>query len=93
MCGYIGLVPSTQSSGEKEKTGNISQGGHSSLRAAIIESTWIAIRNDPALMKNCLSLCRRMESHRAIIKIARKLLSRKRFVLNNNKPYVCLIEK
>jgi len=93
MCGYIGLVPSTKSSGEKEKTGNITPRGHSFLRAAIIESSWMAIRNDPALMKNYLSYCRRMESNKAIIKIARKLLSRIRFVLNNNKPYECLTEK
>ena len=93
MCGYIGLVPSTKSSGEKEKTGNITPRGHSVLRTAIIESAWVAIRNDPGLMKNYLSYRRRMEPNKAIIKIARKLLSRIRFVLNNNKPYQCLIEK
>jgi transposase len=93
MCGYIGLVPSTKSSGEKEKTGDITPRGHSVLRSAIIESSWMAIRNDPALMKCYLSYCRRMEPNKAIIKIARKLMSRIRFVLNNNKPYVCLIEK
>jgi transposase len=93
MCGYIGLVPSTKSSGEKEITGDITPRGHSVLRTAIIESSWIAIRNDPALMKSYLSYCKRMEPNKAIIKIARKLLSRIRFVLNNNKPYTCLIEK
>jgi transposase len=91
MCGYIGLVPSTKSSGEKEKTGDITPRGHSVLRSAIIESSWMAIRNDPSLMKSYLSYCKRMESNKAIIKIARKLLSRIRFVLNNNTPYLCLI--
>ena len=28
MCGYIGLVPSTRSSGEKEKPGDITPRGH-----------------------------------------------------------------
>lgn len=93
MCGYIGLVPSTKSSGEKEKTGDITPRGHTVLRTAIIESSWMAIRNDPALMKSYLSYCNRMESNKAIIKIARKLISRIRFVLNNNKPYECLREK
>ncbi len=93
MCGYIGLIPSTKSSGEKEKTGDITPRGHSVLRTAIIESSWTAIRNDPLLMKSYLSYCRRMESNKAIIKIARKLLSRVRYVLSNKKPYVCLIEK
>jgi len=86
-------VPSTKSSGEKERTGDITPRGHSVLRTAIIESSWTAIRNDPSLMKSYLSYCKRMESNKAIIKIAKKLLSRIRFVLSNKKPYVCLIEK
>ena len=93
MCGYIGLIPSTKSSGEKDRTGDITPRGHSVLRSAIIESSWMATRNDPALMKSYISYFKRMEPNKAIIKIAKKLLSRIRYVLNNNKPYVCLIEK
>ena len=93
MCGYIGLVPSTKSSGEKEKSGNITPRGHGVLRNAIIESSWTAIRKDPSLLKSYLIYCKRMDSNKAIIKIAKKLLSRIRFVLANNKPYECLIEK
>jgi transposase len=93
MCGYIGLIPSTKSSGEKERTGDITPRGHSVLRTAIIESSWTAIRNDPSLMKCYLSYCKRMESNKAIIKIAKKLLSRIRFVLSNKKPYICLLER
>jgi transposase len=93
MCGYIGLIPSTKSSGEKEKTGDITPRGHNVLRTAIIESSWTAIRNDPSLMKSYLLCCKRMESNKAIIKISRKLLSRVRFVLSNKKQYVSLIEK
>ena len=93
MCCYIGLVPSTKSSWEKERTGDITPLGHSVLRSAIIESSWMAIKYDPALMKSFVVLCKRMDSNKAIIKIAKKLLSRIRFVLANKKPYVCLIEK
>ncbi len=91
MCGYIGLVPSTKSSGEKERTGDITPRGHNVLRTALIESSWTAIRNDPSLMKSYLSYIKRMDSNKAIIKIAKKLLSRIRFVLTNNKPYICSI--
>ena len=91
MCGYIGLVPSTKSSGEKERSGDITPRGHNVLRTALIESSWTAIRNDPSLMKSYLSYIKRMDSNKAIIKIAKKLLSRIRFVLNNKKPYICSI--
>jgi transposase len=93
MCGYIGLVPSTKSSGEKEKNGDITSRGHIVLRSALIESSWMAIRHDPSLMKSYLTYLQRMDSNKAIIKIAKKLLSRIRFVLANNTPYQCLIEK
>jgi transposase len=88
MCGYIGLIPSTKSSGEKERTGDITPRGHTVLRTAIIESSWTAIRNDPSLMRSYLSYTKRMDPNKAIIKIAKKLLSRIRFVLTNNKPYI-----
>ena len=93
LCGYIGLVPSTKSSGEKERTGDITPRGHNVLRTAIIESSWTAIRNDPSLMKSYLSYIKRMESNKAIIKIAKKLLARVRYVLLNQEPYKCLLEK
>jgi transposase len=91
MCGYIGLVPSTKSSGEKEKTGDITPRGHSVLRTAIIESSWTAIRNDPSLMRSYLSYRQRMDENKAIVKIAKKLLSRIRYVLINKKPYKCSV--
>jgi transposase len=91
MCGYIGLVPSTKSSGEKEKTGDITPRGHSVLRTAIIESSWTAIRNDPSLARSYSSYIKRMDQNKAIVKIAKKILSRIRFVLTNKKPYICSI--
>jgi len=92
LCGYIGLIPSTNSSGEKEKVGNLTPRGHT-LRSAIIESAWVAARLDPALCKSYHDYCKRMEPNKAIIRIARKLLSRIMCVLKTNKPYVCSIVK
>lgn len=89
LCGFIGLVPSTNSSGDKEVIGSITPRGHSMLRSAIVESAWVAARLDPALNKSYHDYCRRMEPNKAIIRIARKLLSRIRFVLKSNQPYVC----
>lgn len=93
LCGFIGLVPSKHSTGEKDRTGNITKRGHSILRDAIIESSWVAARIDPALIKCYNSYCKRMEPNKAIIRIARKLLSRISYVLKNKQPYVCAIVK
>lgn len=93
LCGFIGLVPSTNSTGDNIVIGDITPRGHSILRSAIIESAWIAARLDPALNKSYHDYCKRMESNKAIIRIARKLTSRIRFVLKNNQPYVCSVVK
>ena len=89
LCSFIGLIPSTHSSGEKENIGEITHRGNSSLRGALVESSWIAARLDLSLNKAYHDYCKRMEPNKAIIRIARKLLSRIRFVLKNNQPYVC----
>jgi transposase len=91
LCGFIGLIPSTNSSGEKERTGDITPRGNGVLRKALVESSWVAIRNDPSLMQSYLSYIKRMESNKAIVKIAKKLLSRIRFVLLNQKPYKIMV--
>lgn len=93
FCGFIGLVPSTDSTGDHEVIGDITPRGHSVLRSAIIESAWVAARLDPALIKSYHDYCKRMEPNKAIIRIARKLISRIRFVLKNNQPYVCSVVK
>lgn len=87
LCSYVGLIPGTQSSGEKEKVGVITPRSNRQLRNMIIESSWIAIRQDSALMMKYGELCKRMEPNKAIIRIAKKLLSRIKHVLKNEELY------
>jgi len=93
LCSFIGLVPTTHSSGEKEIIGELTHRGNNSLRSILVECAWIAVRWDPSLNKSYNEYCRRMEPNKAIIRIARKLLSRIRFVLKNNQRYVCQLIK
>ena len=87
FCSFIGLVPSTKSSGEKEKTGGITQRSSKIIRSTLTEAAWIAIRRDPALMKKYFDLKQRMNPNRAIIRIAKSLAARVLFVLKKQKPY------
>ncbi len=88
LCSYVGLVPSTRSSGDKEKVGSITNRSNKSLRSSIIESAWIARRIDPSLAYSYNELCKRMKANEAIIRIAKKLLNRIRYVIKNNTEYV-----
>lgn len=87
LCSYVGFVPSTNSSGQNERIGPITNRRNKLLRTCLIESSWVAVRTDPALMLAYQQYIKRMEPQKAIVRIAKKLLNRIRFVLKNNKPY------
>lgn len=93
LCGFIGLIPSKHSSGDKDGTGPLTKRGHSVLRNGIVESAWIAARLDPALHLCYIKYCNRMDANDAIIRISKKLVNRIRYVLKNNQPYVHSVVK
>jgi len=88
LCSFVGLIPTTHSSGEKNKAGNITPRSNRFLRSNLVESAWIASRSDPSLAYSFNELCRRMQPHEAIIRIAKKLLNRIRYVMKNETEYV-----
>ena len=87
LASYVGLVPGEDSSGETERVTSISPRRNSHLRVLLIECSWVAVRKDPALLMAFSKLTKRMPENRAIIRIARKLLNRIRYVLKNQEPY------
>lgn len=87
LCSYVGLIPNTYSSGEHERTGEMTHRGNTWIKEMLVECSWVAIRKDPAMLLKFKQLCRFMDPNKAIIRIARKLLNRIRFVLINGKKY------
>lgn len=84
---FIGFYPSQFSSGENIHQGNITGRQHRRLRSLIVEAAWVAIKTDPAMTKTFIEFKNRVGAKRAIVKIARKLLSRIRFVWINKMKY------
>ncbi len=91
LASYVGLVPNTDSSGEKDTTTGITKRRNPVLRGILIENAWIAVRKDPALMMAFEKLCKRMKKTNAIVRIARKLLNRIRYILKNKEEYVTAV--
>ena len=85
---YAGLVPSTHSSGERDSIRGLTKRRNSHLRYVLIEAAWVAIRKDTVLLHTYNKLTGKMKKQEAIIRIARKLLSRIRYVWMNDCPYV-----
>lgn len=89
LANYVGLVPDTASSGEKEINIGITSRRNSQLRGILIEAAWVAVRKDPALLLAYSQLLKKgLNKKIAIVKIARKLLNRIRSVLKNKQEYV-----
>ena len=84
---FVGLLPMEHSSGEKESKGMLTVRKHRQLRSDLVESAWTAKRTDPAMALYFQEQVKRKDSKIVIIKIARKLLNRIRYVLINQMPY------
>jgi transposase len=91
LCSYVGLIPDTDSSGETDRKTGITSRRNAQLRGILIESSWVAVRKDPALVMTFNMLSKRMPKTNAIVRIARKLLSRIRHVLKNQQGYVSAV--
>lgn len=88
---FVGLVPSVYSSDEKSLEYGLTPRRNRYLRYLIIEAAWVAVRKDPALLAAFNELTKRMKKQDAIIRIARKLLNRVRYVWKNEQKYVTAV--
>jgi len=84
---FVGLYPMEHSSGENVFMGKITTRSNEYLRKIFIEAAWVAVRQDPALMLTFNGWKKRMTPKRAIVKIARKLVNRLRYIWLNETLY------
>jgi transposase len=87
LCDYTGFVPDINSSDDRIVVKGMSQRGNEFLRKALIESSWILIRKDPAMLMKYNDYRKRMNKNKAIIRIGKHLLARIRYVWNNQQLY------
>jgi transposase len=88
LSSYAGLIPSTHDSGDRKTSKGITDRTNQFLRAALVESSWTAVRKDPALLIKYKEYLKRMNKNKAIIRIAKHLLSRIQYVLKNDTEYI-----
>ena len=87
LAAYLGLTPSQYSSGEHTRMGSITRTGKPSLRAQLVESSWILIAKDTVMRTRYERLKARTGGKRAIVAIARRLALIARRVLLSREPY------
>lgn len=84
---YLGLVPTSHSSGGKVSHGEKTFRGNKKLGPQIVEASWVSIYRDRGLGCAYASYKKRMESQEAIVRVARKLSNIIFSVLKTGKKY------
>ena len=91
LAGFLGLVPTENSTGERTDRGSITHSGDPRLRSKLIQASWSAIRQDGELREFFRAVCRthprNIASRVAIVAVARKLSVRISVVLMQQRPY------
>ena len=91
IAGFLGLVSSEHSTGDKIDRGSITRSGDSRLRNKLIQAAWTAIRKDPELREFYRRIFLRhppkLASRKAIVAVARKLTTRIYSVLKEQRPF------
>jgi transposase len=92
IAGFLGLVSSEHSTGEKQNRGAITRAGDSRLRNKLVQSAWVTIRKDPELREFYRRVYQRhakkVAARKAIVAVARKLTTRIYAVLKERRPFV-----
>jgi transposase len=91
LAGFLGLVPSEYSTGERTDRGSITRTGDGRLRSKLIQASWSAIRQEDELRDFFGVVCgkhpREIASRVAIVAVARKLSVRISVVLMKQRAY------
>lgn len=85
---YMGLIPTSHSSGDKVIHGEKTFRGNKQLGPMLIEASWVAITKDPHLSVAYRTYLKRMTPQEAIVRIARKLSNIIFSALKTGKEYV-----
>jgi transposase len=89
---YLGLIPSEESSGGKQRLGKISKQGSSFLRFLLVEAGQTAARLDPQLKRFYRRLAGRRNRSIAKVAVARKLATRLYLMLREDWTYAQLCQ-
>lgn len=87
LASYVGLIPRSHQSGEKDPNCSLTYRSNKYLRASLVESAWVAIRHDPVLLQYYRERVVSIKAQYVIIKVAHKLLNRVRNVWLNGISY------
>ncbi|MBI4708144.1 MAG: IS110 family transposase [Candidatus Omnitrophica bacterium] len=90
VASFAGLVPRVHQSGERTNYGHITKQGNNSLRMVMIQAANIAVMRDPTLKKMYSRLAKKKGHGKAIVAVARRMVTLLYVMLKNNLEYHAL---
>jgi transposase len=87
VASYLGLIPSEDSSGGKQRLGHITKQGNPLLRFLLVEAAHVAVRYDPELKRCYFRILHKHHPGVAKVAVARKLALRLYWMLRLNQEY------
>ena len=88
LCNYAGIVPSQNQSGEQDYKGRITKVGSRNLRWILVQGGQVAVCLPNKLQKYYYKLAKKKSRSKAIIAVARKMLTIQWHMLKNKEPYI-----
>jgi transposase len=86
LASIVGLVPGIYQSSDNRICLGLSKRSNIYLRSLLVEAAWVAVRSDITLQTYYRKHAHK-QPNKAIIKVAHKLLSKIRAVINSSRPY------
>lgn len=90
LASFTGLVPQVYQSGETLKLGHITKQGNTHLWHVMVQAANIAVQHDKTLKKMYLRLAQKKGHQKAIVAVARRMVTLLYVMLTNNIPYHAL---
>lgn len=87
LVSYAGLAPRIYQSGERTILGSISKQGMKEMRWVLTQCAWVAVRQKGKLRKFYLKKQRKIGKKKAIIAVARKMLTAMFFMLKRREEF------
>lgn len=88
LCNYAGIVPSQNQSADKDYRGRITKIGSRNLRWILVQGAQVAVCLPNKLQKHYYKLAKKKSRSKAIIAVARKMLTIQWHMLTNKEPYI-----
>lgn len=88
LCNYAGIIPSQSQSAETDRRGRITKQGSRNLRWILVQCAHVTVSIPGKLQKYYYKLARKKPKGKAIVAVARKMLTIQWHMLTNKEPYI-----